>query len=296
MVTIKEQPAKILKTTTIALISEESLQVFPSTGLYNYTMNMINKMSKRHHEYRIAYIRHKLSSIAHGFFSTFRGRPVVCIFYDPNNPKINSDHKGRYGVFSNKGKIYSDQVNQYLPLKAELDALLKNWRSKYIMPPRDITFPLKKKRKDILNKEWFDASEEHQNPYENDYHIDYKGHKLRSKNEQIAYQLIDGMGYDQKSEIHLKFRQFDGFYPDDTFYVPEIDKVFILGIEGAIDKPDYASKSHRETVMCITNGLVEMKDFIMLRLPDARTIDSSQIEVLIRAAIEASIDDIVGEP
>lgn len=259
-------------------------------------METMDKLSRRHHEYKIAYLRDQLSKIPHGSKGLFKGRAVVYVFYDPNNKKISKKCKARYSVNTKKGMYYTKYIDNYLMLKSELDALLKNWNSKYVTPPRDIKFPLKKKKQDILNKEWFDQAEEHQNPYDLEHPLDYNGHKLRSKNEYITYQLIDRLGYEQKSEVKLDFKQFEGFYPDDTFYVPEIDKVFILGIEGAMDKPDYSSKSHRETVICITNGMTELKDFIMLRLPDARTIDSAQIENLVRAAIEASISDIAGEP
>ncbi len=253
-------------------------------------------MSRRHHEYRIAYLRDRLSKTAHGFFSSYKGRNTVYVSYDPNNPKVDRNHKLHYSLTSRKGKLYSAQVNEYLALKSELDELLKAWKAIYINPPRDIHFPLKKKRRDKFDYEWFRMAEEYQNQYELEDPIEYKNFKLRSKNELSCCQLIKYMQYEQKIEVRLQFDEFTYLFPDDTIYIPEINKVLFICIDGAMDKQQYMSKSYRDTAACITNGLMELKDFIVIRLPDARHIWPDQIELLIRAAIESSIDDIVGEP
>ena len=74
---------------------------------------------------------------------------------------------------------------------------------------------------------------------------------------------------------------------------PEIEKIIILEIDGAIDSPTYESKSYRTTAKMVIAGLVEGKDFVVVRIGRPKWIDAKQIESMISAAIEASINDII---
>ena len=252
----------------------------------------MENLSKRHHEYKIAYLQDQISKLPHGFFGKCRGESAVIIFFDPDNPKVTGNSKRWYSTQSKKGQHYASQVRLYTELKGQLDLLLKDWKSKYVTPPRKIKFPLHKTRKDPLDLNWFTNSKAQANERKNNNPIKYKNHVLRSKNELAACQVIDKMGFPQKVEVLVRFDNLSYFYPDSTFYVPEIDKVILLNIDGALDNPQYISKSYYDTAACLTNGLVEGKDFIVLRIGNAKDMDAGQLENLIRAAIESSIDDI----
>jgi len=256
-------------------------------------MENLNRISMRHQELKIAYLRDKISKIANGFFHITNGIPYVYVFYDPINAKASPKCKYRYKTGTAKGDYYSLQITEYQQLKSKLDELLKDWKAKYILPPRSISFPLQKARADRVTYDMFRIAKPYQNPKPITNPIPYKGEVLRSKNELINFKCIEGFGFNQKVEIKIDFNERDFFFPDSTFYVPEIDKVIMSNIDGALDNFNYVSKSYSETAMCITNGLVEGKDFITARIGNYKYIDAMQIDNLIRAAIEASIDDII---
>lgn len=79
--------------------------------------------------------------------------------------------------------------------------------------PRQIEYPLKKRRSTILTKELYINSAPDQNTIPNDRNILYNGHYLRSKNELIVCEALNNLGYE--------FKTFD---PDVTYYIPEIEK------------------------------------------------------------------------
>ena len=250
------------------------------------------KLSKAHHELKIAYLQSRLKELPHGFFSTYRGNDVVILFYDPADPRVTHDRKARYSVRSKRGELYRKQVAEYVELKGQLDALLKEWKALYRTPPRKIRFPLRKKRKDPIDRAFFENAVPEQNMIENQHPIHYNGHTLRSKNELVLCQVIEKMGYEYKNEIRIDFDEFTFFCPDSSIFVPEVEKVILFEIDGAMDKSKYVSKSYHNTAICVQNGLVEGKDFVVARIGSSYDINAEQIENLIRGAIEASIDDI----
>ncbi|MBP5261569.1 MAG: hypothetical protein J6Z43_05515 [Clostridiales bacterium] len=258
-------------------------------------MKNYDKLSMRHHEFKIAYLNYQISKVANGFFKCAGGRSYVYVFYDPSNSKVNRDCKIRYSIETDRGKYYAAQVTRYQELKCELDILMKAWKRKYSVPPRAIQYPLNKTRTTIFDHDWFIQSPSHQNkkPIENP--INYNGIILRSKNELIQYKTIEALGYEQKVEMLAVFKGNRYFYPDSTFYVPEIDKVILSNLDGSMENPNYVSKSYYDTAICINNGLIESKDFVVARISNYKQIDAEQIENLILSAIDASINDIIIE-
>ena len=162
----------------------------------------------------------------------------------------------------------------------------------YTTAPRKIEFPLIKRRRDLLTREFFEEAAPNQNSYENEEPYEFKGQLFRSKNEVIAAQVIDELGYEFKTEIKVVFDKFSYICPDLTFYVPEADKVILLEIDGAIENEFYETKSYKTTAKLVVNGYVEGKDFVVVRVCRGNDIDPEQIRKMILSAIDASIDDI----
>ena len=260
------------------------------------------KISKEHHELKIAYLKDQINKLPHGYFGRWNGQPVVYVNYDPDNPKIDRNHKRRFLATSPKGIRYGKLIEQYTELKNLLDMYVKLWNATYIQKPREITYPLRKKRPDPISIEFFEMAEINQNNEKNENNenneknytpIEYNGQILRSKNELIGCKVLEEFGFAYKVEVRLDFDQFNYTYPDFIFYVPEIEKIIILEIDGAIDSPTYESKSYRTTAKMVIAGLVEGKDFVVVRIGRPKWIDAKQIESMISAAIEASINDII---
>ena len=225
----------------------------------------------------------------HGFFSTVAGTPVVVIFYDPKDPSVTNKHRKRYRITSGKGIKWSTIIKEYQSAKAEYDMLVKEWHSRYTQPPREIKFPLKKRRKDKISRSIFQNAEPNQNSKPNKHPIVYKGQIFRSKNEIVGCQVLEKFGYEYKTEILITDDDWVELYPDLTFYVPELDKVFVKEIDGAMDNIFYDGHSVSNLML----GFVEGKDLITVRIADRHKVDAEMIENLIRAAIESSIDDII---
>ena len=253
----------------------------------------MNNISRRHHELKIAYLRHKLRSLPHGYFGTWKNRQVVYIYYEPGNEKVGHSSKRRFFISSKRGRESAEQIREYKELKSQLDVLLSEWKARYTEPPRQIDFPLRKRRRGYFTYDFFKNAVPDQNPRKKVHNVTDGKTQFRSKNELVAAMIMEKFGYETKTEVQIEFDEFTGFYADVLFYVPEIDKVILLEIDGALEKADYVSKSYHNTAACVINGLVEMKDFIVVRYGNGYDIDSRQIERMISAAIDASIDDLV---
>ena len=256
-------------------------------------MGKYSKISKRHLELKIAYLRWQISQMPHGFVRAKNGREIIYVFYDPKDPTVNRDHKRRYFASSHRGKAIIGQIMKYAELKVQLDELMKIWKMTYCSAPREICFPLIKHISDMFDHEFYMKAIPDQNPREADNPIEYNGHIFFSKNEVIVAQILEKVGYEYKPQVLIEFDRFTKFFADFIFYVPEVDKVIILEVDGALDKTDYITKSYHNTSACVINGLVEMKDFVVIRIGDPYSIDVQQIENMIYYAVDAAIDDIV---
>ena len=250
-------------------------------------------MSKRHMELKINYLRYRLSIIPHGYFASFKGNSVVYVFYDPDDDRISYRNKRKYFCSGRKGRSLSEQIKEYVELKGQLDLLLKEWKAQYQGEPRNIPFPLFKRRIGPIDHDFFVKAEPNQVEHRDDKYIDHKGQELISKNEEVVAQILEKMGYEFKAGIFLDLDKFTHLHPDFLFYVPEIDKVILIEVDGAMDKEFYVTKSYYSTASCLINGFIEMKDFVVVRIGHGYEINSEQIEGMLWAAIDMAIDDIV---
>ena len=231
--------------------------------------------------------------MAAGFFGKKNGRAVVYVTRDPDNPEVSAKHRRCYFTSSKKGQHWDKIIREYISVRSEYEMLLKDWKSKYIAPPRKISFPLKKRRKNMIDREFFENAVPNQNKREVRNPIEHNGQVFRSKNEILSCEVLEAMGYEYKTEVYLKGNDWMEFYPDLMFYVPELDKVIVFEIDGALDVIVYDGHSFSRTSNYLNCGFVEGKDLICYRISDSKAISIEQIENLIRAAIESSLDDII---
>lgn len=251
-------------------------------------------VNKTHHELLIAYHKNRLSKLPYGFFEMHRGKPVVCIIRDPNNPEISSKNKRRLRVDSEQGIIYSRLVEEARQIQSKLDHLIVLWKDTYLKKPREISFPLRKKRTGLLTPRRYFNAAEMQNPILSTAPlIDYNGRQLRSKNELIACKSFDHWGYDYKIEINLSPDEFTSLYPDATFYAAEIEKPISVEIDGALDKDSYQRKSEYRIGDYLKSGFEEYKDIVFLRLYRSADFYDDVFKNLITTAILCNLDDII---
>ena len=255
----------------------------------------IISLSQKHHELRLAYLQHLMSQMPNGYFGIVNGRAVVYITHDPMDAKVNAQKRRRFYTTTKKGAHWARAIDEYLTLKIEYDELLQDWKRKYVVPPRKIKFPLKKRRMDLISSEFFERAKANQCTKKNFHPKVHKGQVFRSKNELAGCTALDNYGYEYKTEIRLLFDEFTELFPDLPFYVPELDKVFVMEIDGALEHVVYRGHSTGRTEVYLMNGYVEGKDLITVRYTDPYDLDVEQIRHLIKAAIDAAIDDLIIE-
>lgn len=226
------------------------------------------KLSKNHHELKISYLKHLLDGMPHGTFGERQGYKVINITYDPTDPEVSSRHKKVIRFNSPEGKVMLPIITEY---------------------------PLRKKRRTGFTSDFFRNLKSNTNPFHpEELKIEYKGQWFRSKNEMSAAQIIESMGYDFKSEVHVQIKGSENeHYPDVSFDVPELDVMLMSEIDGKLDKGNYRLKSMERQYGYFEDGFREFKDIVFMRLADPAVFDPEHYELLVKAAIEANIDDII---
>lgn len=250
-------------------------------------------INKTHHELLIAYYKDRYNKLPHGSFGAHNGRPVIYVTYDPNNPKINSKNKRCLSHNSKDGKIYYKLIEESMKIEAKIKQLTEDWRTSYKDNPRDIPFPLKKRTTTPLTQEVYDNAEEFQNTYPYKRTIEYKGMRLRSKNELILCQALDNMGFEYKIEINLAGQGFAHLFPDATIIIKEFQKPIAIELDGAAEDDDYYEKAENRKRSYFKHGFVEHRDIIFFRLFDAYSFDHSRLDAMIKAAIYINLTDII---
>ena len=122
----------------------------------------------------------------------------------------------------------------------------------------------------------------------------YKGQHFRSKNEIIACQIIEEMGYQFKTEVEIRDVAMDRktgnmrevlLFPDVSFLVPEINKIVMLEIDGAMDNDDYRVKAEMRRKNYIESGFEEGKDVLFYRISSGGGIDADTLREIIEHGI-----------
>ena len=247
--------------------------------------------SRRSLELRMSYIKEQMKKLPHGSFGSVRGRATVKISYDPFDPSVTTYNYRRYYIDSPKGRFYSPLIKEYLRYAAELKRLEAEWNIIYKIPPRNISYPLKKRRHTIFDGDFFEKAESNMNSRRIENPIPYKGMTLRSKNELIGVQILEKFGLEYKVEPKVG-DGFDQLYPDLIFNIPEQCRCAGIEIDGAIDKEQYAYKSRNRRIGYLNMDLMPGKDIIFLDIASPADFYAELFETMAKLAIEAGLDDI----
>ena len=238
---------------------------------------------------QISYLNYRLNQLPQGWIGSYQKREAVIVFSDPKNPKVTNMSRRRYYLNSKKGSYYQRKLQERVYIEAELQILKNQWHMTYIGEPEIIPFPLKKSRFcGILTQQFREGLPNQNTEYKAKNPIIYKGQTLRSKNELLAIQEIENMGFEWKTEIHFRFGKYN-FYPDVVFYVPYIDKPIALELDGMMDKDDYyehAEDRRRKYLKC---GFAENKDVIFFRLHNEYDFNAEDLRALIKEADRKSV-------
>ena len=241
----------------------------------------------------ISYLRKRLAEMPHGSFGMCRGVPVVYVTYDPMDPNIDRSHKKCYYVDSPNGKLWSPLIAEYLRTKNQLTELISSWSNIYCFKPRDIDYPLPKKRTSLFTEQFFNDAIENANPTPVEHPIYHKGKILRSKNELLACEIIAKYGLPYKVEIAVGTDPFSMLYPDLTVLIPYQQRCIGFEINGALDNNKYASKSLNRQSSYLGYGLMLSKDIVFVDIADRNDFYAELFETQLKTAILAGLDDIV---
>ena len=247
----------------------------------------------KHLELRLSYLKHQMTLFPKGYYGSHHGKSILCVY------PLDGPHKGlrrEYLVNSRNGRRYVPLVNEYIKLEQEYSALIKLWNSRYKIPPRTIQFPLKKKTHDPIPYDSFGELIPYQNP--RPYKCRYKaaGHIVRSKNEAVVVSLINEMNYRLLCEPAVNLGRYYDNYPDIVFEVPEVQKIFVIEVDGAMDDEADCQKAETRRETYVRMGFREMKDVVFIRLTNddgGVPLDVEYIRQMILAAINMSIEDLI---
>ena len=248
--------------------------------------------SRRSHELRMSYIKEQMNRLPHGSFGSVHGRATVKVSYDPFDPSVTAYHYKRYFLDSPKGQFYRPLIKEYLRYEAELKRLEAEWNLIYKIPPRKISYPLKKRRQTIFDGDFFEKAESNMNGRKVENPVPYKGMRLRSKNEMIGVQIMEKFGLEYKVEPKVG-NGFNELYPDILFNIPTQCRCAGIEIDGAIENEQYSYKSRNRRASYLRLGLMPGKDVIFLDIASPSDFYGELFETMVKLAIEAGLDDII---
>ncbi|MBR6484127.1 MAG: hypothetical protein IKT14_03825, partial [Clostridiales bacterium] len=176
-------------------------------------------------------------------------------------------------------------------LESEYKKLLNEWELMYKAKPELISFPIKRNDPVLLSSGFFRSAAENRNEYPNEDPILYENKKLRSKNELIALQVLESMGYECKTEVMIWGRR--NFYPDVLFLAPEVDRAIGVELDGAMDRSDYRNKALKRQSEYIEAGFTEYKDILFYRMSDGSEFDVAGFRKMVEIAIELNAAEII---
>ncbi|SCW41045.1 hypothetical protein SAMN02910456_00990 [Ruminococcaceae bacterium YRB3002] len=247
----------------------------------------------RYYELKMSYLKDRISRIPHGKVTTYRGCPVVIIDYDPFDPKVSSHNRKRYNIDSRRGAMYLAVVKEYNALTRELEQLQYQWNSLFRMPPRDIKYPLKKRRYSMFDSSFYEKAVPNSNPLPIEHPIKHKDMFLRSKNELAGCIKLDEMGYEYKVDVQVVIDERIKICPDILIHDPCQCKCISTEIDGAMDLTRYAFKATSRRMTYYSLNLQQGKDIVFYEIADAHEFDDALFESLIRSALSANLDDII---
>ena len=197
------------------------------------------------HAVKLEYRRLKLEKMVQGYFKESNGINRIHITRDPAIPEISARRPRVVRTTSKLGRQYSDQINEYLKIKHEYDALLIKWYRSHSFAPPKVNFPIiQYSDPHCMNNEYYNRQVDKQGKYkaENPTFSEYGD--LKSKNELMGADLLKDMGIPFKYEPEIYLREInETINPDCLMNFYEIDRCAYLEILGMNDRIDYFYRS-----------------------------------------------------
>ncbi len=245
------------------------------------------------HAVKLEYRRQKLEQMPHGHFNVRKGKANVVVTYDPDNPKLTPKKPRTLYVTSKLGKIYSEKINEYLNLKAEYDALLNDWNSRYRLAPPRIVFPIKQYADPhFMNNDYYNRQPERCGKYIPDNPTVSEHGDLKSKNELMGADLLKEMGIPFKYETEVFFTETEETVnPDYLVNFIEIDRCSYLEILGMNDKPDYSARTASKIFVFSKEKYRPGREVIYVLLYDKSNFDKDYFVSQVLAAFNDMIPD-----
>lgn len=197
------------------------------------------------HAVKLEYRRLKLANMPHGSFKERRGKNIVVITFDPDDPKATPRCPRRLTISTKRGKEYAEKINNYLELKQEYDSLLTSWYSMYSFAPPRVKFPIRQfSDPHRMNNEFFERAADRLGAYKPENPTVSDHGELKSKNELMGADLLKMMDIPFKYETEVYLPAVDEtINPDYLVNFYEIDRCAYLEILGMNDKVDYSLRT-----------------------------------------------------
>lgn len=245
------------------------------------------------HAVKLEYKGLILEKIPHGYFSSRRGKNIVVISSEPDNPKVTSK-KPRMFVLSTKlGKEYTEKINNYLKIKSEYDSLIASWNSMYCFAPPKVTFPIiQYSDPHAMNNRYFEEQIARCGTYVPQNPIVSEHGDLKSKNELFGADLLKLMDIPFKYETQIYLPSIEETIdPDYLINFYEIDRCAYLELLGMNDKIDYSLRSATKITGFSKDIYRPGKEVIYIHVYDKNNFDRDYFVSQVLSAFNDMIPD-----
>jgi len=245
------------------------------------------------HAVKLEYRRLKLEGMPHGGFKIRKGKMIVVITYDPDNPEVTSRCPRKLSLSTRLGKEYEEKINAYLKIKSEYDSLLAGWKSMYCFAPPKVRFPIiQYSDPHSMNNEFFKNQADRCGTYTSQNPTVSEHGDLKSKNELFGADLLKLMDipFKYETEVYLPSIK-ETINPDYLINFYEIDRCSYVEILGMNDKVDYSLR----TTMKISGFSKETyrpgKEVIYVHIYDKHNFDRDYFVSQVLSAFNDMIPD-----
>jgi len=241
----------------------------------------------KYHNVMLCYLKDSMRDIPIGYFGSHRGKDCVYVHKD------GAFHK--YVLTSSKGREYQPLIENYQRLNSQYKKYTEMWRRTYKYPPKNYDLEsIRRNRAGKFNGEFYRQLQ----PVNCDdamHPIEYKGLKLRSKNELMAAQILDELGLEFKYEPMVTLNYGKSVLPDFAVYFPAIDLCILVEVYGMADENNYQQNMTEKIKSYTAAGIWPDRDVVHFILPDSKNFDKDAFVTRLFATAENAIytEDII---
>lgn len=244
------------------------------------------------HAVKIRYRERVLRQLPHGRFGEYRGKRHVFITYLPDKAEVSTRFPKRFSLTSKQGKVYAQQIEQYIKIKAEYDRLLADWRTTYVFEPPEVRFPIVQTYDPhCMNNKFFERAHENTNDIQVKHPVYSGDNVLKSKNEQFGKGILQNLSIPFKYEADLDIENPEGITPDYLLSFFEIDRCIYAEICGMSDKYDYSVRLAHKINFYSNNYYRQGREIIYCYMYDKYNFDEENFAMQVLGAYNTLIPD-----